>query len=785
MSPAIQQPHVIAQFRQLIWQALDTESLPTALFVAERLLAYDPKSADSVHIHAVCLYRDGQYQAALHVAKNWSKHVGCAYVYAQCCLKLGGGKESEGVSVLEGCRRQWTGTSSWSQHSDTERRAVPDAASITFLIGKLWHALGDIKKAVEAYVVAVKINPFLWEAFIGLCETGVNLRVNNIFKPTAEMLESLKLPSASSLSVSGTIPEENASVNGLRNASENLQNDPFSSSNGGARDRDLAFNNHPSFFNRLNEGLGNIGEVETPTAQSSNPSSHEMLGGGNMNAIPEKPPPVRKTRATTTEITARKLSSRNTREISDNSKRSTTTTTISQESTTTAAPARRSTRLTSKFTSKLGVGAERETRLATKEREREAKKIKSTGSRSRSLHISSGTGAAAKEREKERDKGGNSEDVNMTDAAAAQKPIAAAPTVTLKPLTDSKKEEAMYYVLDLFKKLGTGYFSLSRFHCKDALQILSTLPTSQKETPWVQSAIGRAQYEMANYADAERSFLKVRQLDPVRTKDMEVFSTILWHQRKDVELSYLAHELVELDRLSPESWCALGNCFSLQRDHDQALKCFKRATQLNPKLAYAFTLQGHEHVSNEEYEKALSSYRSAIAADSRHYNAWYGLGKVFEKMGKYDIAEKHFRTATKINPTNAVLVCCVGMVLEKTKDYTGALGQYKIACEMAPGSALSRFKKARTLMSLKMYPSALNELKILKDIAPDEANVHFLLGKLYKLLKDKKNAIKHFTDAMNLDPKAGHLIKDAIENLDDDDDSYSAEDPEVNRFLDH
>lgn len=239
---------------------------------------------------------------------------------------------------------------------------------------------------------------------------------------------------------------------------------------------------------------------------------------------------------------------------------------------------------------------------------------------------------------------------------------------------------------------------------------------------------------------------------------MEVFSTILWHQRKDVDLSYLAHDLVDMDRLSPESWCALGNCFSLQRDHDQALKCFKRATQLNPKLAYAFTLQGHEHVSNEEYEKALVSYRCAVAADARHYNAWYGLGKVFEKMGKYDIAEKHFRTATKINPTNAVLVCCVGMVLEKNKDYKGALGQYNIACEMAPGSALSRFKKARTLMSLRMYPAALKELRILKDIAPDEANVHFLLGKLYKLLKDKRNAIKHFTDALNLDPKVFILL---------------------------
>ena len=198
-------------------------------------------------------------------------------------------------------------------------------------------------------------------------------------------------------------------------------------------------------------------------------------------------------------------------------------------------------------------------------------------------------------------------------------------------------------------------------------------------------------------------FLRVRQLDHVRTRDMEVFSTILWHQRKEVDLSYLAHELMELDRASPEAWCALGNCFSLQRDHDQALKCFKRATQLDAKLAYAFTLQGHEHVSNEEYEKALNAYRSAVTADNRHYNAWYGLGKVYEKMGKYEIAEKHFRTATKINPTNSVLVCCVGMVLEKMKDYLGALEQYSAAVNMSPNSPLSRFKKARTLMSLRNY----------------------------------------------------------------------------------
>lgn len=50
---------------------------------------------------------------------------------------------------------------------------MPDAATIYSLVGRLWHAIGDMKKAVDCYVAAVKLNPYLWEAFLGLCDTGI------------------------------------------------------------------------------------------------------------------------------------------------------------------------------------------------------------------------------------------------------------------------------------------------------------------------------------------------------------------------------------------------------------------------------------------------------------------------------------------------------------------------------------------------------------------------------------------------------------------------------------
>jgi tetratricopeptide (TPR) repeat protein len=47
-----------------------------------------------------------------------------------------------------------------------------------------------------------------------------------------------------------------------------------------------------------------------------------------------------------------------------------------------------------------------------------------------------------------------------------------------------------------------------------------------------------------------------------------------------------------LDRHSPYAWCVLGNCFSLQKEHETALRYFQRALQLDPTLPYAYTLAG-------------------------------------------------------------------------------------------------------------------------------------------------------------------------------------------------
>lgn len=411
------------------------------------------------------------------------------------------------------------------------------------------------------------------------------------------------------------------------------------------------------------------------------------------------------------------------------------------------APQRRSMRLFNHVKTQSGKFAASTGSIGSKEG-RELKKAKTTAPKGRSANAFNVGRVVSGNR-----KHGDPMDVD----AKEPRPVSnsAINAVNHKPVVNEKVKEleGLQWLLDLFLKLGTGYFMLSHYQCQDALRMFNSITTSQRETPWVLAQIGRAHYEQASYLEAEKTFSRIKTMAPSRLEDTEVYSTTLWHLKNEIDLAFLAHEIVEIDRNSPQAWCAVGNSFSLQRDHDQALKCFKRATQLDPKFAYAYTLQGHEYTANEEYDKALAAYRSSISAERRHYNAWYGLGKVFERQGKYKEAEEHYRTAAQINPTNAVLVCCIGMVLEKMKNPKAALVQYAKACDLSEKSALCRFKKARVLMTLHEYERALADLKVLKDIAPDEANVHFLLGRVYKVLKQKGSAIRHFTMALNLDPK--------------------------------
>ncbi|KAL7557729.1 hypothetical protein ACA910_006207 [Epithemia clementina (nom. ined.)] len=324
---------------------------------------------------------------------------------------------------------------------------------------------------------------------------------------------------------------------------------------------------------------------------------------------------------------------------------------------------------------------------------------------------------------------------------------------------------AVQSILRLIQTAATFYQHVCQYRCKEALQTLQTFSKRQQDTGWVLHQQGRAHLELNEFTASQRCLELMQAKDPCRLSGLELLSTVYWHLKKEVELSHLSQRVLAANRLSAVTWCVVGNCFSLQKDHETALVFFRRSLQIDPNFTYIHTLCGYEYMANEDFDKAIVCFRQALRVNERHYNAWYGLGAIFHRQEKFDLAEYHFERAMQLHPTSSILLCNLGIAQYANGKAYQALDTLAQAFRLDPQNPQARFQRASIYAALHRPSEALAELLKVRDSAPREAAVHFAMGKVLKRLGRPQEAISAFLTAMDLDPKDNQIIKSAMDKV--------------------
>lgn len=319
-------------------------------------------------------------------------------------------------------------------------------------------------------------------------------------------------------------------------------------------------------------------------------------------------------------------------------------------------------------------------------------------------------------------------------------------------------------LISLLRTLAHGYQQLSQFNFTDALQMYESIPTQHRESSWVLGQIAKLHYERRDYDRAATIFQELHTMEPHRMELMEIYSTVLWQLQRDVTLSSLAQDLKAQDKTSPITWCVLGNSFSLQKEHETAIKFFERAVQVDDEFAYSYTLLGHELITTEDLDKAMSCFRSGILKDPRHYNAWYGIGSIYAKQERYGLAEFHFKRALEIHPKCSVIMVHIGVMQFHLNKVDQALETMNEAIALDPSNPLGQYHRASMFFQTNRNHEALIELEKLKQIVPKESVVYYIVGKIHKKLGNVNLALMNFSWATDLDPKGtNNQVRDAFE----------------------
>ncbi|KAJ3179385.1 hypothetical protein HDU87_002994 [Geranomyces variabilis] len=339
------------------------------------------------------------------------------------------------------------------------------------------------------------------------------------------------------------------------------------------------------------------------------------------------------------------------------------------------------------------------------------------------------------------------------------------------PKADPTVEATNLFLSDL-RMLGSGYRLLMQYECREAIVVYSKLPEPHLRTSWVLMQVARAFYDVGRYPEAVRYFREAHSLEPWRTEGMEFYGSCLWHMREEVELAYLAKEMEAQDRLAPQTWCIVGNLYSVQQEHDLAINAFSRAIQLDPYYHYAHTLIAFEYKMQDECEKAVEYFQRAIRIDPRPYNAWFGLGEVYFKQENFGNSLFMLEKAVEINRMHPIIQFHYGSILQKMNRPALALAAHKNAVSLDRRNPLYRLHLASAYVDFGKYEEALNELQHIDNFTHVESNVYLVMGNAYRKLGDTKNALMAFTKARDHRSTRHDVINQAIERLYEDEEEY-------------
>lgn len=181
------------------------------------------------------------------------------------------------------------------------------------------------------------------------------------------------------------------------------------------------------------------------------------------------------------------------------------------------------------------------------------------------------------------------------------------------------------------------------------------------------------------------------------------------------------------------SYFELGVLYKENNNFEDAVKSFKKTTELNPNHSMALYELGVVHQQQNNYDEAIKNYTEslkiketsealqslgicylkkgmlkeayrnlvkAMLLSPNKYTIYNNLGAVLERNKNYDSAAQMLEIATKLNPSNVIGFYNLGIVLDKKGDFGNALQAYERAVEFSHPKSEEIKKRIRQIKAL-------------------------------------------------------------------------------------
>jgi len=247
----------------------------------------------------------------------------------------------------------------------------------------------------------------------------------------------------------------------------------------------------------------------------------------------------------------------------------------------------------------------------------------------------------------------------------------------------------------------------------------------------------------------------------IRPPDLKAFEAWEWGN-KGVSFDRLGRyedaircydKVLELEPRDAKAWNNKGSSLASLGRYDEAIRCCDKALELEPRLAQAWSNKGLSLANLNCYDEAIRCCDKALELDPRYAAAWTNKGGSLAKLGRYAEATRCFDKALEINPQFAMAWSNKGNSLASLGRYDEAIRCYDKALELNPRDVAAWGNKGDSLDSLGRYEEAICCYDKVLKLDPRDAKAWYNKGISFASLGRYDEAIRCYDKALELNPR--------------------------------
>jgi len=199
----------------------------------------------------------------------------------------------------------------------------------------------------------------------------------------------------------------------------------------------------------------------------------------------------------------------------------------------------------------------------------------------------------------------------------------------------------------------------------------------------------------------------------------------------------------------------LKRFFALEKSEDWhgLLDWCQKWTEREPKVSAAWSALGFAYGNLGRHNDAIKAYRQAIQIDPGYAFIWLSLGIAYGKLKRYNDEIDALRQAIQIDPEDAFAWLNLGFAYGKLKRYNDEIDAYRQALRITPEDHKAWNDLGTVYFLLNRYNDAIIAYRQALRINPEDLKAWTNLGVAYQNLKRYNDAIDAYRQSLRIDPE--------------------------------